>query len=79
MMTLTPRETEVSRLIACGYTDKEIAQKLNIKVNTVRFYVRCIFHKTGLGHRVQIAVLAFKQGIISVDGAWHSMKGVEHV
>lgn len=39
-MNLTPRQVEVIELIATGAGDKEIADKLEISVETVDFHVR---------------------------------------
>lgn len=53
---LSPRETEVVRLIAEGLSNQEIADKLFISNGTVRNHISTILEKTGLEHRTQIAV-----------------------
>ncbi len=43
---LTRRELQITKLIIDGYTNKEIADKLNISFNTVRTHHRNILNKT---------------------------------
>lgn len=52
---LTPRELEVSRLLAEGHTDREIADSLFIALRTVGTHVHNILHKLELQSRVQVA------------------------
>ena len=51
---LTPREREVLRLIARGYTYKEIARELFISVKTVESHVSSVLHKLQLSTRHQL-------------------------
>ena len=53
---LSPRETDIVRLIAEGLSNQEIAEKLFISNGTVRNHISTILEKTGLEHRTQIAV-----------------------
>ena len=53
---LSPREMEVVELIAQGYSNQEIADRLCLSNGTVRNHVSLILEKTGLAHRTQIAV-----------------------
>lgn len=53
---LSKREMEVAELIAEGYSNQEIADKLYLSNGTVRNHVSLILEKTGLEHRTQIAV-----------------------
>ena len=48
---LTPRETEVLRLLAQGLTSAQIAERLVIGVVTVNFHVRSIYSKLGVSSR----------------------------
>jgi DNA-binding NarL/FixJ family response regulator len=56
-LSLTERESEVSALIARGFTNPEIASHLGISATTVRTHVDNIFTKLGVHRRVQIAQL----------------------
>lgn len=53
---LTPREREVLGLVAEGLTNKEIANRLTISVNTVRSHLRFILDKLHINNRVQAAL-----------------------
>ncbi len=52
---MTKRERQVISLIADGYTNKEIAQKLHLSTHTVKSHVHNILEKLALSTRVQIA------------------------
>ena len=52
---LTPREREVLRLIARGYTYKEIARELYISIKTVETHVSSVLRKLQLSTRHQLA------------------------
>jgi LuxR family transcriptional regulator, regulator of acetate metabolism len=59
-MTLTPRQVEVLDMVAMGFGDKEIADKLGISVETVDFHVREIFVRLSAktrAHAVAIHIL----------------------
>ena len=55
---LTPRETEVIELIACGLSNEEIANRLIISDKTVKTHVSNILHNLNLAHRTQAALYA---------------------
>jgi len=55
---LTLREHEVLRLIAEGYTNQEIANRLFVTVATVRWHIRQLYRKLGVRSRVQATVRA---------------------
>jgi DNA-binding NarL/FixJ family response regulator len=60
--TLTGREAEVLRLIASGYSNKEIAAQLEISVKTVEAHKANSMRKTGLSSRIDIVNYALLQG-----------------
>jgi DNA-binding NarL/FixJ family response regulator len=60
---LSPRETEILRLIAEGRANKEIARRLTISERTARTHVSNILHKLGLTSRTQAALLAVREGL----------------
>lgn len=53
---LTDRKREIVHLISRGSTNKEIANRLNVTVATVKAHVTAIFRKLGLSDRVSLAV-----------------------
>ncbi len=60
---LTLRQREVLRLIATGYTAKEIAHQLNISVRTAEFHRAAIMHRLGLHSTAQMTRYAIATGI----------------
>lgn len=62
---LTDRETDVLKLIAAGLTNSQIAEKLVISENTVKGHVSNILSKLHLADRTQVAVYAWRQGIVN--------------
>lgn len=61
---LTPRETEVLKLIAEGFSNKAIAERLDIGVATVKTHIEDILEKLSASDRTQAAVKALRQGLI---------------
>jgi DNA-binding NarL/FixJ family response regulator len=60
--TLSERESEVLRLIASGYSNKEIAGRLSLSVKTVEAHKANAMRKLGLGGRIDIVKYAVLQG-----------------
>ncbi len=63
---LSPRETEVVRLIADSATNKEIAAELQIGESTVKTHIVHLFDKLGVQDRTGAVMAAVRQGIIKV-------------
>jgi two-component system response regulator NreC len=61
---LTPRETEVLRLIAQGYTNRQAAEVLSISVRTVETHRANILGKLGLRGRVDLVRYAMDHGLL---------------
>ncbi len=61
---LTAREGEVLRLIARGYTYKEIARRLDISVKTVETHVSAVLRKLQLSTRHELTRWASDRGVI---------------
>jgi len=57
-VTLTPREQEILRLMARGFSNREIADILSISPDTVKTHVRNIFSRLSVTDRTQAAVWA---------------------
>jgi DNA-binding NarL/FixJ family response regulator len=60
---LTPRENEVLKLVAKGYTYKEIADKLVISTKTVQNHVQNILTKLRLRKRYELMRYAIQKGL----------------
>ena len=60
--SLTPRENQVLQEVTDGLSNKEIASKLHISVETVKEHVHRILEKLGCSGRCEAAVLAARHG-----------------
>ncbi len=60
---ITPRETEVLKLLAQGRTNPQIAEDLAISRGTVKIHVQNIIAKLGVSDRTQAAVRAIELGL----------------
>ena len=60
---LTPRETQVLRHVALGLSNREIADTLEISIETVKEHVQNLLRKIALDDRTQAAVWAIRHGI----------------
>jgi len=61
---LTERETEILRLMAGGYSNKEIANALNVAEGTVKNHVSNVLSKMGVRDRTRAVLKAFEAGVI---------------
>jgi DNA-binding NarL/FixJ family response regulator len=61
---LTPREREVLVLIGRGYSNKRIANELELSEKTVKTHVGHVLAKLGVADRTQAAVVAVRAGIV---------------
>lgn len=62
---LSPRETEVLRLMARGLTNQQISRHLFVSVSTVKKHVRSVISKLGVSDRTQAAVRAVELGMLA--------------
>jgi two-component system, NarL family, response regulator NreC len=64
---LTPREREICRLLALGYTNAEVADKLFISGRTVETHRGNIMSKLELQTRAELVRFAIDNGLLHVD------------
>jgi len=65
--TLSEREKEVLTLIAKGYSNKEIADRLMISVKTVETHKSNVMEKLGLRSRPELVKFAMQKGLLQFD------------
>jgi len=56
MRELSPRENEILKLLAEGFLYKEIAEKLNITMSTVRTHIHSVYEKLHVQTRTEAVV-----------------------
>ncbi len=61
---LTPREIDVLRLVAAGYTNPEIAEKLVISIRTVETHRAAIHRKLGTNSRAEVVTFARENSLV---------------
>ena len=61
---LTPRELEVTRLMAGGYSNKEIAGALGMSEGTVKNHVSSVLSKLGVRDRTRAVLRALELGYV---------------
>ena len=59
---LSHTQLEILRLIAVGFSNREIAGRIHLSENTVKSHIQQIFRKLDVGNRVEAALRASKEG-----------------
>ena len=68
LAVLTEREREVVALVAQGLSNDEIGRALDISTATARTHVSRAMVKLGARDRAQLVVIAYRSGLVAVDG-----------
>jgi DNA-binding NarL/FixJ family response regulator len=63
---ITSRETDVLRMLAEGFVNKDIAVRLGISEHTVKFHVSSILDKLGASTRTEAVTLGIRRGLIPI-------------
>jgi DNA-binding NarL/FixJ family response regulator len=64
-LPLTGRELEILQLVASGATNGEVARKLWVTEQTVKFHLRNIYRKLDVANRTQASHFAYANGLVS--------------
>src|SRR5258708_1572763 len=67
LSALSPRETDILKLIAEGLSNKEIARSLDIGPETVKSYLKSVFIKLGVERRAQAVSRAQTLGLVTTQ------------
>ncbi|MCY7298341.1 MAG: response regulator transcription factor, partial [Ilumatobacteraceae bacterium] len=65
---LTPREQEITELVARGMSNRDIGTRVFVSEGTVKSHISNILAKTGTHSRVQLVGLAYEAGLILPGG-----------
>ena len=66
---LTQRERKLLSLMACGLPNREISQRLDIAMPTVKFHVTNILSKLNAENRTSAVLAALKHNLVALDQA----------
>jgi len=64
---LTRRELEILKPLVEGETNKGIAERLSVGLDTVKHHLTNIFDKTGVSNRLELALFALHHGLVKKD------------
>jgi DNA-binding NarL/FixJ family response regulator len=65
-LPLTARELEILKLVAAGFTNGDIARRLWVTEQTVKFHLRNVYRKLHVTNRTQATRIAFVRGVSSI-------------
>lgn len=68
---LSPRESEMLRMITAGYSNQEIAGELYLSINSVKTYIRNAYRRIGVPNRTQAAIWALQNGFATDESSPH--------
>jgi DNA-binding NarL/FixJ family response regulator len=67
-LPLTTRELEILKLVAAGFTNGDIARRLWVTEQTVKFHLRNVYRKLQVTNRTQASRVAFARGVTGAPG-----------
>jgi DNA-binding NarL/FixJ family response regulator len=63
-LSLTTRELEILKLVAAGATNGDVAARLWVTEQTVKFHLRNVYRKLGVANRTQAGHFAYVNGLV---------------
>ncbi len=63
---LTPREREILEYLADGWSNSEIADRLELSLRTVKFHLESLFRKLGVKRRTEAVREGWRLGLLTV-------------
>jgi DNA-binding NarL/FixJ family response regulator len=63
-LPLTGREVEILKLVAAGFTNGDIARRLWVTEQTVKFHLRNVYRKLNVANRTQASHIAYVKGLV---------------
>jgi DNA-binding NarL/FixJ family response regulator len=67
LRSLSERERQILGLVACGYSNRRIAEACFLSLNTVRTHVQNVLVKLGAHSKLEAAALAVRQGLVRTE------------
>jgi DNA-binding NarL/FixJ family response regulator len=64
-LPLTARELEILKLVAAGFTNGDIARRLWVTEQTVKFHLRNVYRKLNVSNRTQASHVAYVKGLVA--------------
>jgi two-component system, NarL family, nitrate/nitrite response regulator NarL len=64
---LTSRELEIVAAVVSGDSNRDIADRLAISLQTVKHHLTSIFDKTGVSSRLELALFAIRHGLVTPE------------
>ena len=61
---LTQREREIIAVVSCGYTNRQVGERLHISEPTVRHHLSSIFGKLGVANRGELIIFAYRHRLV---------------
>jgi DNA-binding NarL/FixJ family response regulator len=67
LRSLSQRERQVLAMLACGWSNRRIAETCFLSLNTVRPHVQNVLVTLGVHSKLEAAALAVRQGLVSIE------------
>jgi DNA-binding NarL/FixJ family response regulator len=64
---LSSREMEILDLVTRSYSNKQIAQELNLSLPTIKFYISGVYSKLNVKTRTEAVIFALQHGLINIS------------